>query len=140
MSDTLAGEYVGAEVAPISDIDFEAVHVRMASEGPRLIGCRCDACGTLSFPKRSVCFSCGNRVLSEELLTPQGRLYSYTVVHVSSSRPVPYTIGYIDLDDGVRLLATISGETDALRPDMPMTLRAEDKGFSFSTVQIGTAA
>jgi uncharacterized protein len=140
MSNPFVGEHVGAEVAPISDVDFSAVHIHASTDGPRLIGCRCEACGALAFPKRAVCFSCGSRSLSEELLARTGALYSYTVVHVSSSRPTPYTIGYVDLDDGVRLLATVVGDASALRPDLPVELRADDAGFSFSAVETGVAA
>jgi uncharacterized OB-fold protein len=51
-----------------------------------------------------------------------GRLYSWSTVHVSASRPVPYTLGYVDLDDGLRVLAVLDGEAGELRMDGPVRL------------------
>ena len=51
-----------------------------------------------------------------------GRLYSWSTVHVSASRPVPYTLGYVDLDDGLRVLARLDGDPGALRMDGPVRL------------------
>ena len=51
-----------------------------------------------------------------------GRLYSWSTVHVSASRPVPYTLGYVDLDDGRRVLAQLDGEAGELRMDGPVRL------------------
>lgn len=137
MSQAPAGQQADADVAPITDIDFDAMHV--SPDGTRLIGTRCDVCSTLSFPKRAVCFHCGSRTLTAELLAPAGSLYSYSTVHISSSRPVPYTIGYIDLNDGVRLLANVVNDGE-LQLDMPMALRVTDAGFAFCPSATGAAA
>lgn len=51
-----------------------------------------------------------------------GRLYSWSTVHVSASRPVPYTLGYVDLDDGLRVLALLDGDAAELRMDGPVQL------------------
>src|SRR3546814_10819332 len=40
---------------------------------------------------------------------PEGVLYSFSTVHVSSSQPVPYTIGYVDFPGDVRVLAKVRG-------------------------------
>lgn len=51
-----------------------------------------------------------------------GRLYTWSTVYVSASRPVPYTLGYVDLDDGLRVLARLDGDPGALRMDGPVRL------------------
>lgn len=44
-----------------------------------------------------------------------GRLCSWSTVHVSASRATPYTLGYVDLDDGLRVLALLDGDPGMLR-------------------------
>ena len=139
-SATMAGSAVGdstptADQFPIGDIDLEASHIQIDHDGARLIGSRCDLCSAACFPKREVCYACGGRAMSVELLPATGSLYSYSTVHVSSSRPTPYTIGYVDLDGGVRLLANIEGSTSQLAPDMRVSLHALETGFAFAGVE-----
>lgn len=74
----------------------------------RLIGTRCRRCAVRAFPARAVCASCRGRDLVESELGPYGRLYTFAVVHQA---PVPFTppyaIGYVDLDEGVRVFAQL---------------------------------
>ncbi|MEM8782320.1 MAG: OB-fold domain-containing protein [Planctomycetota bacterium] len=57
---------------------------------------------------------------------PEGKLYSFTTVHVSSSRPVPYVLGYVDFPEGLRVLATVETADPArLRCDLPVRLARE---------------
>ncbi|MBI2859147.1 MAG: hypothetical protein HYX90_08720 [Chloroflexi bacterium] len=49
------------------------------SETAQLIGTECPKCGALFFPKKLVCLSCGSRELVERLLSPRGKIHSYTV-------------------------------------------------------------
>ncbi|WP_404478474.1 Zn-ribbon domain-containing OB-fold protein [Novosphingobium sp. BL-52-GroH] len=123
------GAEPGPEVAPLRDIIADQSHLRDEGAGTRLIGSVCAACGTACFPRREVCLNCGSRDVAERLLGPNGSLYTFTTVHVSSSRAVPYTIGYVDLAEGVRLLASVLGED--LVPDMAVTLTTTDEGFAF---------
>ncbi|MBZ5739546.1 OB-fold domain-containing protein [Nocardioides sp. GBK3QG-3] len=78
---------------------------------PFLVGSRCGDCGTRAFPARTVCPRCARPRPEPSPLGSRGRLYSWTTVHVSSSRPTPYDIGYVDLSDpegvGVRVLAPL---------------------------------
>lgn len=98
-------------VTPILDL-ADAPVVAGTPAGARLLGGGCGDCGVRWFPYRQVCPSCAGARVERVLLGPSGTLYSWSTVHVSSSRPVPYTLGYVDLDEGVRVLATIeaSGE------------------------------
>ena len=49
-----------------------------------------------------------------------GRLYSWSTVHVSASRATPYTLGYVNLDDGSRVLALLDGNPGELRIGAPV--------------------
>jgi uncharacterized protein len=63
-----------------------------------------------------------------------GQLYSFTIVRVSSSRPTPYAIGYVDLPGGLRVLADIAeGLTPEkqLECDVAVRLVADEDGWRF---------
>lgn len=110
-------------IHPFSDrVSSEASYLIATQDGYALKGCECRVCGWKSFPLRTICPGCSSRELLETPLDGHGSLYSFSTVHVSSSRATPYTIGYVDLDDGVRLLATIAGDPSALSPDLPVRL------------------
>jgi hypothetical protein len=107
-------EHSGAAATePFEDLEDHSSPMVAKADGTVLLhGSRCLRCGTTAFPDRKVCFACGSTALDEQLLGPYGVLYSYTVVHVAPDRPTPYCIGYVDLDDGVRVLATVAGASE----------------------------
>jgi len=88
-----------------------------------LIGMRCSACGTLAFPKREVCSGCGaDSGLEPARLSARGKLYTYTEVHAAPAGfNTPYVIGYVDLDDGVRVF----GQIDAAMSDLALDQTVE---------------
>lgn len=94
---------------PIPDLAAEG-HLIEANGSTYLCGARCRSCASLTFPFTPVCHRCGSRQSERVALAPAGVLYTYSTVHVSSSRPTPYSIGYVDLDDGVRVLAELRGK------------------------------
>lgn len=77
---------------------------------PRLIAGKCKACGALSFPKAVVCPACLSQDIAATHLASQGSLYSFATVHQAPKNwIVPYHLGYVDLADGIRVLAHIEG-------------------------------
>jgi uncharacterized OB-fold protein len=95
-----------------------------------LIGGHCLACGESWFPSRSVCPRCAATDTDTESLTigPGGRIYSFTTVHVSAARPTPYVLGYVDTDQGIRVLSTIDDSGASLELDQRCTLRTDAGG------------
>ncbi len=78
---------------------------------PLLISGKCKACGALSFPKAEVCPSCLSQDIGTAHLASDGVLYSFATVHQAPKHwIVPYHLGYVDLADGIRVLAHIEGE------------------------------
>lgn len=80
---------------------------------------QCDSCSTLVFYPRSHCTGCVGGQLSWKTASGQGRVYTFSVVR-QSYHPffrglVPYAVGWIDLDEGPRLLANIAGVEDPTR-------------------------
>jgi uncharacterized protein len=96
---------------------------RVDGDGVRsLCGSRCVRCAALAFPARASCHRCAGTDLEPADIGTDGLLYSWSTVRVSSSRPVPYTLGYVDLPGSVRVLAVIEGDPALLRPDCAMRL------------------
>ncbi len=96
----------------------------------RLVGTRCRACGARFFPRRPVCARCLSAEMDAVPLGTRGALYTYTTVYQSTPEfPTPYVLAYVDLPEGVRLLAPLvdvaSGE---VRIGMPLVLRVEPVG------------
>lgn len=87
-------------------------------EGPSgisLVAYKCTSCGKVAFPKTDYCVSCLNKEMKEIELSRRGKLYSYTTTYYPVSRfKPPHSIGFIDLPEGVRILAPLA---------------ASDKGF-----------
>lgn len=76
-------------------------------DGAQVIaGSHCPACATRAYPASQTCPACLAAMELTEL-GPRGTIYSYTTVHTGAD--APYTLAYIDLEDGPRLLAKIDG-------------------------------
>jgi len=98
----------------------------------RLEAGKCEKCGNIYFPKRLVCGECGNSKFKSIHLDRQGKLISYTVIHVAPSKfssQAPYAVGVVELKDGVRLLAQIA-DCDLKKIKTGMPLRVEFRRVS----------
>jgi uncharacterized OB-fold protein len=100
------------------------------SEAPRLLGSRCRACAEYFFPRREVCAKCLHVGTDPVLLGPCGKLHTYTYVHFplfNSKRAETggYGVGQVDLPEGPRVQAVLSGGADDFRIGMPMELELE---------------
>ena len=78
----------------------------------RFLVTRCTRCEHRSFPPKPICPVCwaGDIIWSEVDTT--GRLYSWTRVHAGPAifdPDLPYAIGIVDLDIGVRLASPLVG-------------------------------
>ncbi|MFD1625972.1 Zn-ribbon domain-containing OB-fold protein [Azospirillum griseum] len=87
-----------------------------------VMGGECGDCSARMAPSRPVCPNCGGTNIHPAALDSLGTLYSFSVVHVSATREVPYTIGYVDLPKNVRVLAAIDGDPAELRCDQVVRL------------------
>lgn len=110
-------------VVPIHPGVFESE----AQGEPRLVGTHCRGCGAHFFPRRAVCARCLSSEVEVVPLSPAGTLHTYTVVYQSTPEfPTPYILAYVDLPEGVRLLAPLAGvPVDQVQIGMPLRLRVE---------------
>lgn len=80
------------------------------SSPPRLLASRHRANGALRFPP----FPAGSPLAAAHetvRIGTSGRVYSYTVMHPNpKTGAAPYALGYVDLDDEVRLFGRIAGD------------------------------
>ena len=87
------------------------------ADGPRLLGSKCTACGTPYFPTTPVCHNpdCRSTNVEDAAFGPRGTLWSYSVQYYPPPPPakydepyVPYALGLVDLEEGLRVLARIA--------------------------------
>lgn len=115
---------------PIPDLESDELLGRFP-EGPRLVGTRCETCGTTMIGSRVVCSTCVSRDVSRVALPATGTLYSFTRLHVGGDGA--RAMGYVDLDDDVRTLADLR-ETVPFRPDMRVELQVDGDRWAFAPV------
>lgn len=89
------------------------------SAGPRLTGSKCGGCGAAYLPKSDICHNpaCDGATTADAEFGPSGTVWSLAIQDYPPPPPVkfdkpykPYAMGFIDLDDGLRILGRI--ETD----------------------------
>jgi uncharacterized OB-fold protein len=96
---------------------------RLEGDRLHLVGMACAVCGTKAFPAREVCSGCGSDDVKPCELAASGNLYSFSEVHVAPKGfAVPYVVGYVDLDDGVRLFGQVEGTAATLAIDQRVTV------------------
>ena len=74
---------------------------------------RCADCGETVFPLRTLCPHCAGEDLALEVSARRGTLYSFTTQHRAAhphfADSVPYSLGLVDLDEGIRVFASVDG-------------------------------
>jgi uncharacterized OB-fold protein len=111
----------------MAQVPFKEGLFEEADGGPALIGCRCRACGQVFFPSRPVCLNCMSEDVAALRLSRDGSLYTYTTVYLPSEHfPPPYTVGWIELPEGIRVFSQIRGwQEQPLRIGMAMRMGIE---------------
>ena len=105
--------------------------IRTADDGTvNLLGARCRACGHYFFPRAEVCPYSGDDDVEDVDLAPNGTLWGWTAVTASPpgySGPLPYGMGIVELDGGLRVLGRLTVADPAeLSFGQPMTTVSVD--------------
>ena len=114
-----------AENRPVS---VDGSRLRLTSEDGSqgvLLGTKCRDCGIHAFGPAIFCQSCTSDNLEPVELSPNGTIYSYTVVHVPPAGwpgPVPYVLGQIELREGPHVLAEV---VDCQESDLRIGMEVE---------------
>jgi uncharacterized OB-fold protein len=96
----------------------------------RLIAGKCTNCGTLAYPQRQVCISCGNQKFDEAPLSGNGKIYTFTVI-ARGGAPAEFDeqqtmtgvipVGIIELDEGPKVVGQLTGiSVDKIAIGMPV--------------------
>ena len=94
-----------------------------AREGTLLIQ-RCPACGCYQFYPRVRCVRCSAPDPEWTPASGRGRLHTFTVVRRTPNAEFvadcPYVLGIVELDEGPRITARITGDAEGLACDQPV--------------------
>ncbi len=73
-----------------------------------LIGSRCEKCGNVFFPQKAYCDRCNAGDLIPIRFGRYGRIQTFTIIRQASPEfKVPYAIGRVDVDEGVRIFTQL---------------------------------
>ncbi len=116
----------GHEKKSIADITFfhpDLLEVPSDGGKPYLKGYRCKACGQLDFPKLRLCPNCWGNDFDVVALSRRGRLYSYSDIYIGQAgMKTPYSFGYIDLPENLRIFAQLEGQPNTFQCDEEVEL------------------
>ena len=88
-----------------------AFHWRRYRERYRLLGTKCDNCGKIFFPLRTICPNCRREGRPQSLsFSGKGKVYAFTIIHVPPEgfeSFIPYAVGLIQLDEGPKVTSQI---------------------------------
>lgn len=99
-----------------------------ATKERKLLYQRCNACDGIVFTPRRHCTGCGSDDLQTLESKGEGEVYTYSVVR-QNRQPAfadmgAYSVAYIDLDEGFRMLSTVVGVDDPTR-DISVGMRVK---------------
>ncbi|MDB5861594.1 MAG: hypothetical protein JWQ76_5283 [Ramlibacter sp.] len=104
----------------------------------------CPACGSRTFVARTACPACSTAMEWRESRR-NGTVHAVTTVHRSTvtaaGRPAPYTTGYVELEEGVRMLVTFAAGATAARIGDSVVIafeRVGDRALPVATLPGGT--
>ncbi len=90
----------------------------------KLMAAKCKKCNKLLVPPRSMCTDCYSKDLEWIQLKGEGKLLSYTIIHVSPKQfksMIPYVVGIVELTEGPKLPGMLRNvESDKIRVGMKL--------------------
>mgnify|MGYP002396404764 CR=1 FL=1 len=109
-------------VSWLPETEFTTKFLEALKQG-KLMGTKCQKCGTKHLPPRQHC-KCGSNEIEWYEAPTKGKLITYTMVTFppdSMAKYAPYIVAVAELEDGSRLLAQITGVTPAtLKVGLPV--------------------
>lgn len=98
---------------------------KFVGEG-KLMAAKCNKCENILLPPKPVCPKCLSKDLSWKEVGKQGKLQTYTVIHVPPLQfqsMCPYILGIVKLEDGPNLIGMVRGvEASNVKIGMNLTV------------------
>ena len=91
----------------------------------KLMAGKCTRCGKIHLPPRTLCDKCYSQQFTWMEIQGKGKLLTYSVIHIAPQQfqqLAPYTVGIIELENGLKLPGMITVTPDQLHIDMPLTI------------------
>lgn len=100
----------------------------------RLLVTYCSRCAEYIWYPRRFCPRCACLDISWREVSGRGTVYTFTVVHRTDlpefRDAVPYVVGYVELDEGPRVMTNIVGiDPDQVHIGLPVSVLFEDPVF-----------
>jgi len=96
----------------------------------KIMGALCNKCGALILPPKPMCTKCFSRDLKWKEIPKQGKLLTYTVIHVCPQQfqsLAPYAVGIVELEDDAYLPGMIKDVTmEQIKVGMNLTVEFEE--------------
>ena len=99
----------------------------------RLEAARCNDCGRVLYPPRLICPACASRSFTEVTLPRDGKVVTFTVVHVPPAGftdQAPLPIALVELGNGARVMVQIADVADPGQLSIGMPVRLEFRRIS----------
>jgi uncharacterized OB-fold protein len=101
---------------------------KFMNEGKLMAG-TCKKCGKIHFPPRQLCDQCLSKEFEWTQIPTRGKLLTYTIIHIAPTQfqaMAPYTIGIIELDNGLRIPGMIKNvPPERTKIGMPISIAFE---------------
>ncbi len=115
--------------APVIDNALDQQFWSYCEQG-RLCFQRCNHCDRWRHLPRHMCANCGSEQWRWQESCGRGKIFSWTVTHLpmhpAFAEDVPYAVGIVELEEGVRMVARFQGiPLDDLKIDLPVELSFE---------------
>jgi len=98
---------------------------RLQARRYRLVGERCERCGTFIFPPRDICPECEAPAKTIFAFSGRGEVYSYSTLYsppAGFERTAPYTVALVRLEEGPLITAQL---TDMAAEEMTIGMSVE---------------
>ncbi|MFC1914276.1 Zn-ribbon domain-containing OB-fold protein [Chloroflexota bacterium] len=83
-----------------------------ALKSNKLLGLKCQDCGSITIPPKMVCRKCTSPNMEVVELKGTGKIQTFTTVNVASEgreNEVPYTIVLVEMDEGPWIMGNLTG-------------------------------
>jgi uncharacterized OB-fold protein len=111
-------------VSWLPETEFMQKFLEALKEG-KLMGTKCQKCGTKYMPPRQHC-QCGSSEIQWYEAPMKGKIFTYTIVTFppdSMAKYAPYIVAVAELEDGTHLLAHLTGVTPTtLKVGLPIQI------------------